>query len=58
LTDWAPWAGLAVSIVGGALAMAWKLGGLERSVKDLGGRIKRVEDKIDSQDLREARRPR
>ena len=49
MTDWAPWAGLAVSIVGGGLAVAWKLGGLERSVKDLGGRIKRVEDKIDSQ---------
>ena len=42
---------LCVSIIGGALAMAWRLGGLERTVKDLVsdvGDMKVQMDKIDA----------
>ena len=39
--------GIIVSIVGGALAMAWRLGGVERNVKDVGLRVDRIERKLD-----------
>ncbi len=44
--DWATVGAVAVPIIGGALAMAWKLGGLERAVKDLGERVKRLESTV------------
>ena len=38
---------LAVSIIGGGLAMAWRLGGLERSVKDLVDDVGKLDTKVD-----------
>jgi len=37
---------LAIAIIGGGLAMAWRLGGLERSVKDLAEDVKELKDKV------------
>ncbi len=38
---------LAASIIGGGLAMAWRLGGLERSVHDLVEDVSRLDTKVD-----------
>ncbi len=35
-----------VAIIGGALTMAWRLGGLERTVHDLGEDVKELQHKI------------
>lgn len=34
------------ALVGGLLAMAWRLGGLERSVKDMQGDITEIRDEL------------
>lgn len=38
---------LCVSIIGGALVMAWRLGGLERTVKDVSERVKETNQKLE-----------
>ena len=42
----------AVGMTGGLLAVAWKLGGIERAVLDLSHRLQRVEDWIDAEVIR------
>lgn len=37
---------LAVAIIGGGLTMAWRLGGLERTVKDLVGDVKDMRTEV------------
>jgi hypothetical protein len=56
VTSWAQVAiPLAGSIIAGGLAIAWKLGGLERSVDDLAEDVKTLQKKVDSQSWRRAR---
>ena len=38
---------LAIAIIGGGLAMAWRLGGLERTVNDLQNKVDDVSDTVD-----------
>lgn len=43
---WAAIIPVCVSILGGGLAVAWKLGGLDTSVKNMDDRLEKVEDWI------------
>ena len=45
-TDWGALAAVCASIIGGAMAMAWRLGGLERRVKDMDDRLGHLEDDL------------
>lgn len=50
-TDWSTiWAAIitvAVSILGGGFMMAWKLGALDRTVKDLADDVREVKDRME-----------
>lgn len=45
---WAAVIPVCASILGGGLAMAWKLGGLTNQVKELDDRVDHIESKIDT----------
>lgn len=47
-TAWAAIIPVALSIVGGGLAMAWRLGGLDRAVQDLAHHVEKLEQKMDA----------
>jgi outer membrane murein-binding lipoprotein Lpp len=53
---WAAVIPVCVSILGGGLAMAWKLGGLANQVQELDDRMDHVERKIDALGGRASRR--
>lgn len=46
-TGWDIAVPVCISIIGGAITMAWRLGGIERAVKDLTARLTALERKFD-----------